>query len=149
MYILMSVRFPNQQIAKIKQNSFMVVVLRNRPFDKFPAVYRNIYVQSVVSNSTWRTEDIYSCLHYFCWKTEMMSKLALINLFWYDIYQTNSFSMFAFFIPERKFNIMFLLMGGHFIETSHKEYITSKHVYVVCLVKPSRLTFRYWCIEYS
>ena len=26
----------------------MVDVLRNSPFDKFPAVYRNIYVQSVV-----------------------------------------------------------------------------------------------------
>jgi hypothetical protein len=42
----------------------------------------------------------------------------------------------------------FLLMRKHFIQTSQKEYI-SRHAYVVCLVKPSRLTFRYWCIVYS
>jgi hypothetical protein len=42
----------------------------------------------------------------------------------------------------------FLLMRNHFIQISQKEYI-SRHAYVVCLMKPSRLTFRYWCIVYS
>jgi hypothetical protein len=41
-----------------------------------------------------------------------------------------------------------LLMRKHFIQTSQKEYI-SRHAHVVCLVKPSRLTFRYWRIYFD
>ena len=88
----------------------MVDVLRKSPFDKFPAVYRNIYVQSVVCSiqSNMTDEDIYSCPLYFCWKTEMIRKVSLTNLFWYDIYQANAFYIFAFSITERKFNIQIL-----------------------------------------
>ena len=38
----------------------------------------------------------------------MIRTLSLTNLFWYDIYKTNSFYMFAFSIPERKFNIQII-----------------------------------------
>jgi hypothetical protein len=52
----MYVEFTDKHIAKKKWKSFMIVVLRDKTINKSPAVYRKIYVPSVVycSNPTWR-----------------------------------------------------------------------------------------------
>ena len=128
----------------------MVDVLRNSSFDKFPAVYRSIYVQSVVCSIQSNMTDggylqLPSLLLLENWNDKKIITDQFI-LVWYI--PNKSILHVCIFIQERKFNMMFLLMRNHFIQTSQKEYI-SRHAYVVCLVKPSRLTFSYWCIVYS
>jgi hypothetical protein len=125
----------------------MVDVLRKSPFDKFPAVYRNIYVQSVVcSIQSNMTDGGYLQLPSLSLLENWNDKKIITDQFilvWYIPNQIHS-TCLHFLYQKESLIYKFLLLRKHFIQTSQKDYI-SRNAYVVCLVKPSRLTFRYWC----
>jgi hypothetical protein len=93
-----------------KWNSFMIVVLRYTTIDKSPAVYRKIYVPSVVyySNPTWRGKFSVSVI-----TTLLMAKLKWQdNCHWsiYSVIRQINFTWFYRLCHKRQFNIMFFLI---------------------------------------